>query len=67
MLYKVDENNIALYDPYGYLLDSYTLSEPISYVATPSSGEELFLAVLTESDYLYQLPLSYVDPIQSSP
>ena len=66
MLYKVDENNIALYDPYGYLLDSYTLSEPITYVATPSSGEDLFLAVLTDSDYLYQLPIHYVDPNQST-
>jgi hypothetical protein len=62
VLYRVDANNIALYDPFGYLLDTYSLSEPITYVATPSAGEELVLAVLTESDYLYLLPLHYVDP-----
>jgi len=62
ILYRVQASSIALYDPFGYLLDTYTFSEPIVHVTAPSSADDLFLLVLTDTDYLYSLALHLVDP-----
>jgi hypothetical protein len=42
-------------------LDTYTLSEPIVYLSVPTSPDEMFLTALTDTDYLYLLPISLVD------
>ena len=65
ILYRVQYSTIALYDPFGYLLDTYTLSEPIVQVTPPSASEDqLLLLVLTDTDYLYSLALHLIDTPQ---
>jgi hypothetical protein len=34
-------------------LDAYTLTEKVVSVAPPSTADDMFLAVLTDTDYLY--------------
>ena len=57
-MYRVHNNTIALYDPFGYLLDTYTLTEKVISVAPPSTADDMFLAVLTDTDYLYLLQIA---------
>jgi hypothetical protein len=58
LMYRVHNNTIALYDPFGYLLDTYTLTEKVVSVAPPSTADDMFLAVLTDTDYLYLLQIA---------
>ena len=58
LMYRVHNHTIALYDPFGYLLDAYTLTEKIVAVAPPSTADDMFLAVLTDTDYLYLLQIA---------
>ena len=57
-MYRVHNHTIALYDPYGYLLDAYTLTERVVSVAPPTTSDDIFLAVLTDTDYLYLLQIA---------
>ena len=64
VVYLATNNSaLALYDTSGNLLDAYTV-EPgvrIKSIAVPTSADDLTLAVLTETDTVYQLKLSIVD------
>jgi len=54
---------LALYDTSGNLLDVYTVEAGvrIKSIAMPNSADDMTLALLTESDTVYQLRLSIMD------